>query len=322
MGLRVLTAASAVLLASLTGGTASQPVALTRVGNQVEVQVGGRTFATYHFDPSVAKPYFFPVKSAGGAIVTRGYPMTMEIGGDDRDEPHQRGMYFAHGDINGVDFWGEAAFPTWSDHGTSGFGRTVFRSVDEMANGDDVGVLQATFDLTTSAGSIGEETQRYRFSGDERSRTIDCTFTIRATAGALAIGDTKEGTFAIRVAKTLHPPSGRMVNADGTAGEKGIWGRRSSWVDYSGRVGDEALGVVIFDHPQNALPAYWHARAYGLLSANPFGLKQFSGDRRRDGRYVIPPGGSLVLRYRVLIHEGDARQADVAGTYRQFVAQE
>jgi hypothetical protein len=57
-----------------------------------------------------------------------------------------------------------------------------------------------------------------------------------------------------------------------------------------------------------------------LLAANPFGLRQFTGDRRRDGTYTIPTGGSLVLRYRVLIHHGNASQANVADAYRQLAA--
>ena len=114
-----------------------------------------------------------------------------------------------------------------------------------------------------------------------------------------------------------------MVNADGASGEKGIWGKRSDWVDYYGRVADEDVGVAIFDHPRNLrAPTYWHARAYGLLAANPFGLKQFTGDRRQDGRYVIPAGGSLTFRYRVFIHHGGAPQAGVAEAYRQFATQQ
>jgi len=323
MGLRILTGGGAALIALSTSHAAPQPVELTRTGFQIEVRIGGEAFATYHFDPSIAKPYFFPLRSAHGTIVTRGYPMTTAIAGDDRDEPHQRAMYFAHGDINGFDFWGEAAFPTWSDHSVSTFGRTVFRTLDEITGGDDAGILQATFDLATPSGVIGEETQRYRFTGDEISRAIDCTFTIRATRAALTLGDTKEGTFAIRVATRLHPPSGRMVNAEGAVGEKRIWGKPSRWVDYSGRVADEDVGVAVFDHPQNErTPAYWHARAYGLLAANPFGVRQFTGGRNRDGSHVIPAGGSLDLRYRVLIHHGDAARADVAGAYRQWAARQ
>jgi hypothetical protein len=298
------------------------PVALTRSGYQVDVQVGGHPLTTYHFDPAVAKPYMSPVRSARGTIVTRGFPMSMDIAGEDHDEPHQRAMYFAHGDINGFDFWGEAAFPKWSDHPVSTFGRTVFRAVDDIQGGADGGHLQATFDLVAPTGTLGEETQSYRFEGDEQSRMIDCEFAIHATHGPIVMGDTKEGTFAVRVVKALDSPPGHMVNADGGSGEKAIWGKRSNWVDYYGRVAGEDVGLAIFDHPHNLrAPTYWHARAYGLLAANPFGLKPFTGDRRQDGRYEIPAGGSLVLRYGVFIHSGNPSQAGVAEAYRRFAEQ-
>src|ERR1700730_9212588 len=145
-----------------------EPVELTRNGNHVDVRIGGRPFTTYYFDPVVAKPYFFPLRSAHGTVVTRGFPMTPDIAGEDHDEPHQRAMYFAHGDINGLDFWGEAAFPTWSDHAASTFGRTVFRTLDDLQGGADAGRLQATFDLVAPTGPIAEEIQTYRFEGNEQ----------------------------------------------------------------------------------------------------------------------------------------------------------
>jgi Methane oxygenase PmoA len=87
-------------------------------------------------------------------------------------------------------------------------------------------------------------------------------------------------------------------------------------------VADEDVGVAVFDHPGNLrAPTYWHARAYGLLAANPFGVKQFTGDRRQSGKHLIPAGETLVFRYRVFIHHGDAVQTQVAEAYRQFAAQ-
>ena len=308
----------ALFAAGLSAAQAQEPVRLVRDGTQVDVLIAGRPFTTYHFDSAVAKPYLSPLRSARGTIVTRGFPMTPAVPGEDHDEPHQRAMYFAHGDINGFDFWGEAAFPRWSDHPASTFGRTVFRTLDEI----DGGRLRATFDLVTPAGTIAEETQTYEFRGDEQSRIIDCEFAIRANHGPVTIGDTKEGTFAIRVVKALDSPPGRMVNARGANGEKGIWGKRAEWVDYYGRVADEDVGIAVFDHPQNLrAPTYWHARAYGLLAANPFGVRPFTGDRHQNGKHVIPAGGALVLRYRVFIHHGDPLQGHVAEAYRQFAAQ-
>ena len=297
-----------------------ESVELRRQGDQIDILIGGRPFAIYSFDPAVAKPYLFPLRSAQGTVVTRGFPMVTDISGEDHDEPHQRAMYFAHGDINGFDFWGEAAFPRWSRHSRATFGRTVFRKLDEIRGRTESGTLQAQFDLLTSNGkAIAEETQAFTFRGDSDSRTIDCEVTIRAGNTPVKMGDTKEGTFAIRVVKALESPPGHMMNSNGAADEKTIWGKRADWVDYSGTVEGEDLGIAVFDNPRNFRhPTYWHARHYGLLAANPFGVREFTHDRHQDGSYTIPAGGVLVLRYRVFVHHGDYRQARVTEAYSRY----
>jgi len=296
------------------------PVELRREGDLIDIVIGGRPFATYYFDPAVAKPYVFPVRSAQGTVVTRSFPMVADAPGEDHDEPHQRAMYFAHGDINGFDFWGEAAFPRWSRHSRATFGRTVFRKLDEMSGGAEFGTVRAQFDLVTPDGQvIAEEIQAYTFRGDAQSRIIDCEFTIRASRGPVKMGDTKEGTFAIRLVKALEPPSGHMMNSTGGNDEKTIWGKQADWVDYSGTVEGEDVGVAVFDNPQNLRhPTYWHARHYGLLAANPFVVREFTHDRHEDGSYTIPTGGVLVLRYRVFVHHGDYRQARVVEAYSRY----
>jgi hypothetical protein len=306
-----------------TAAGAQEQVTLNRNGDRIDVRVGGRPFTTFYFDAAVAKPYFFPLRSAQETVVTRGFPMDPNIPGEDQDEPHQRAVYFAHGDVNGYDFWGEAAFPRWSRHPRATFGRTVFRKLDEMQGGPDSGILRVEFDLLTADGQvIVAETQAYTFRGDEQSRIIDCEFTINANHGPVKMGDTKEGTFAIRLVKALDSPPGRMVNSEGAMGEKAIWGKRANWVDYDGNVAGEDVGVAIFDSLTNLRhPTYWHARHYGLLAANPFGVKEFTHDRRQDGSYMIPEGGSLTLRYRVFIHHGDFQHAGVADAYRQYAAE-
>jgi len=230
-------------------------------------------------------------------------------------------MYFAHGDINGFDFWGEAAFPRWSRHSASTFGRTVFRKLDGMDTGPDSGTLRAEFDLVTPEGkAIAAEIQSYLFHGDKQSRTVDCETTIQANHGPVKMGDTKEGTFAIRVVKALESPPGHMVNSNGASGEKAIWGQSADWVDYYGKVEGEEVGIAVFDHTENFRhPTYWHARGYGLFAANPFGIKEFTHDRRQDGSYTVPANGSLTLRYRVFVHHGDYQEARVAEAYKQYV---
>ena len=312
----------AAAIAGAFGHSDAEPVDVIVHDTSVDIGIGGRPFTTFFFDRSVAKPYFHPLRSARGTVVTRGFPVVGNISGEDHDEPHQRPMYFAHGDINGFDFWGEAAYPKWSDHAASTFGRTVFRSIDEARGGADAGTLQATFDLVAPTSVLGREIQRYRISGDEQTRVIDCQFSIAAIDRPLVLGDTKEGTFAIRVVKALQSPPGHMVNADNATGEKNIWGKQSAWVDYYGRVGTEDVGVAILDHPDNLRsPTYWHARAYGLLAANPFGISYFARNRRQSGAYTIRPGTSLVLRYRVVIHHDDPVRAGIAEAYRSFAVE-
>ena len=180
--------------------------------------------------------------------------------------------------------------------------------------------MRATFDLVGPDGKpFAEEVQSYTFRGDEHSRVIDCEFIITANHGPVKMGDTKEGTFAIRVAPELNEPKVHMLNSNGKEGEKEIWGQRADWVDYSGTVEGEKLGIAIFDNPKNLRhPSTWHARGYGLFSVNPFGESYFYRDPKRDGSFTIEPGKSLTLRYRVLIHHGDARDAQVAKAYQDY----
>ena len=313
----------------LRGG---EPVDLKRRGNQVAVFVGGKPFATYYFGPEAPKPYLHPLRSAQGIAVTRGFPMRKDIPSEGTDHPHHRALYFAHGDVNGVDFWTEAAFEEKAPVQVGGKqyfaagglpkGRTVFRKLEKMKSRAESGTVRALFDLVGPDGkAIAQETQAYVFRGDASTRTIDCEFTVRALAVPVKMGDTKEGTFAIRVVKALEEPNVRMLNSEGAAGEKQIWGKRAKWVDYSGTVEGARLGIAIFDNPSNPKhPTYWHARGYGLFAVNPFGEHDFYNDPKRDGSITIPAGGSLTFRYRVFIHNGDAAEAKVADAYDRYAA--
>jgi Family of unknown function (DUF6807) len=313
-------------VARLHSASSHQAVELRRSGETIEILVGGQLFTTYHFEAAVAKPYFQPLRSAKGTVVTRDFPILNTIPPehlhDDSLEPHQRPMYFGHGNIDGVDFWGEAAFPNHSSD--SVFGRAVLRKIDDMEGGPDHGVLRASFNLVEPGGRvIAEEDQSYSIHGDENSRVIDCEFTLIASGGSdLVIGDTKEGTFGLRLAPELNAPPGHIVNSEGAQDRK-AWGQRADWVDYYGTVGGEAVGVAILDSPKSFRhPTYWHARPYGLAAANPFGIREFTNDPKQDGSWTVPQKKSLTFRYRVIIHHGDTSEAGIAAAYQQYAAEQ
>ena len=96
-----------------------------------------------------------------------------------------------------------------------------------------------------------------------------------------------------------------------------MWGKAADWHDYSGTVDGKRVGIAVFDHPKNAHRAAWHTRAYGLLAANPFGRDSFPGTKGKE-EAKLAKGEHLKLRYGLLIHAGDARQAKVAEHYAAF----
>jgi hypothetical protein len=301
---------------------------LQRAGSQIDISIDGRPFTTYYFDADVAKPYLMPLRTASGEILSRSFPVRNDVsmanprGG--AFEPHQRPLYFSHGDVDGLDFWEEPAFDQYMhDHGHQAYGHMAIISVEEASEQPDSAVIRARFSLNDPSNRvIGEETQLLVFRGGTQTRTIDCTFILHATNGPMDFGDTKEGTFGLRLGTALSGPSMHMLNSHGAQGEREIWGKPAEWVDYSGTISGKLVGVAVFDHPKSFRhPTTWHARAYGLLSANPFGVREFTRDPNQDGAWTVPEGKSLTFRYEVLIHEGEFPAARIQDEYQRFAAE-
>lgn len=316
-----LAAAALVGASSVCGAS----VALLRSGDKVDVVVDGQPFTTYYFGGETAKPYLMPLRTPSGAIVTRGFPVVNDVStGNPKGasfEPHQRPLYFGHGDMDGLDFWQESVFDKYyTDHGHQAYGHMLLKNLEKSEAGGDAPMIRARFTLNSPNNRvIGEETQSFSFGGDSQTRTIDCEFILYATNGPLDIGDTKEGTFAIRLAPELSGPHALMVNSSGAVGEKAIWGKPADWVSYSGTLAGKPVSVTVFDSPKSFRhPTTWHARAYGLFAANPFGVREFTSDRERDGSRAIPEGKSLTFRYRVMIREGNFDALQISDAYRQY----
>jgi hypothetical protein len=323
-----MTRSAAVLaLATACFALEPEPVELSRAENHIDVLIGGRPFTTFYFLPEVAKPYLMPLRTPSGVVLTRPYPAVNDVtGADIRDksfEPHQRPLYFAHGNVNGLDFWEEEEFaPYMRDHFRQPYGRMALKEIEQLSQGAAVATVRARFRLLDPGGrEIAEETQSFTFRGDARTRTIDCEFVILATEGPVVFGDSKEGTFAIRLNRDLSRPNDHMLNSLGQRGEPDIWGKPADWVSYSGAVGGKPVGIAVFDAPDSFHhPTTWMARAYGLFAANPFGLREFTRDTNRDGSWTVPEGQSIRFRYRVLLYDGEMTIEELAQAYARYAA--
>jgi hypothetical protein len=330
MLIRALSAA--LLLGGLSlifpGGVDAQ-VRLTRNGEQVDIVINGKPFTSFHFGSDAPKSYLHPLRSVNGTELTRGFPLEI-VPGEDHSDPHHRGLWFTHGDVNGVDLWTEGP----------GQGRIVLKTLGRLIGGAETGSLNAEFEWQDGVGKpLVEEDRTMSFTQVVSEYIIEFRATLRpAGVEKVTFGDTKNGSFAIRVSNALNERSekcptdcvGSMTNSEGGRGEKEIWGKRANWVDFSGEVDGQKWGIAMFDHPSNpGHPTAWHARGYGLLAANPFGAREFSGDKTQKGEskalppdgaggMTVQPGSSLTFRYRVLVHAGDAVTARLAEQYRKW----
>jgi hypothetical protein len=273
-----------------------------------EVSIDGKPFATFNFGEDANKPFLAPIRSASGKVVTRGFPMVKDVPGESRDHLHHRGLWFSYDDVNRVKFWEND--PSYT---RGAMGKIVVR---EARWNDGAGTLNAIIDWKDAKGTtLLVEDRDMTFSGDATLRTID--FRIALTAAVdVTLGDTKEGAFAIRLAEAFTEKKGmRMTNADGLVTMKNIWGKRSSWVDYSSELEGEKLGVAMLDHPSNPRhPTYWHARDYGLFALNPFGRSAFD-PKQEESLWKLAKGEKIEFRWRVVVHPGDASVADIYKSY-------
>ena len=305
-------------------------VQFTQHKDRISIEIDGKPYSNFYLSADGNKPYVYPLRTASGVVVTRHFPME-EFPGETKDHPHHRGMFFSHGDVNGFNFWAtEAAGPNSSKKAATPGGYAsrrasmALKKVVQLKNGSKSGTVQAFFEgLDPQRKPILTETRTITFYSDPKLRTIDYDIKIDALE-KLKFGDTKEGTFGIRLATSMTEDAklgGRMVNAEGKETEKEVWGKRSPWLDYSGPVDGQTVGVLVMDHPTNPRhPTYWHTRAYGLLGANIFGLHDFLNDKTQDGSLIVEPGQSVRFRYRVVIHPGDVHAIKAPALFKQFAA--
>jgi hypothetical protein len=268
-----------------------------REGDLVHVTIAGEPFVSWH-TAAEPRPFLFPVFGPGGVPMTRAFPIA-ERAGEQTDHPHHVSMWFAHGAVDGTDFW----------HGTARRERQVrFGGPEVIATATGVEVSCGYRWLVDDAIELCREERVLAFTEDAATgaRCIDVDITLRPVGAERRFGDTKEGTFAVRVHETLRvegkAATGHLLDSEGRV-DGAVWGKRARWIDDRGVVDGAPVGIALFDHPDNfAHPTWWHARTYGLLAANPFGVSDFEKKPKGTGDLVVPEGGELRLRYRVLLH--------------------
>ena len=286
----------------------------------VVVKIDGELFTEYLTEAGES-PALWPVIGPTGGAMTRSYPVGPREEGETDDHPHHQSIWFTHDEVNDANFWSDNR----NDRRDGSRAHVKHREFDAVESDGSTARIVARNDWMKGDTKLFEDERTIvcgvRANGD---RWIDFTITIKATEGDVTFGDTKEGTFAVRVADTMRleaKKGGRIVNSEGQT-DDAAWGMPAKWVDYTGPVDGQTVGVAILSHPESFRPnTRWHVRGYGLFAANPFGHKDFpKPELAKQGAVTIPKGDDLTLRYRVLLHRGGTDKAEMEKAFEEFAA--
>ncbi len=316
----------ALLLLSVSLARAQERVSFNRDDHakKTDVIVGGRIFTTLIYPDSLPKPVLFPINTANGTRITRGFPVT-PAPGDPTDHPHHIGLWLTYENVNGIDFWNNSS-AIRADQ-LSHYGSIRVDSGITVKAGDTGVLTYHAKWLTQSGQKLLDESTILKFQGDQHLRIID-RLTRLTAAVDVSFRDAKDGMLGIRVIPELQlpdtsqrsytdahgnvtvvkkagiAPTGNYLTSEGKTGND-AWGSRASWCKLFGKAGGDSVSITIIDHPGNPnYPTFWHARDYGLFAANPFGEKVFTNGRS-ELNFQLPAGQHVDLLYRVVITDGE-----------------
>jgi Methane oxygenase PmoA len=293
---------------------------------KVDVLIDGKVFTSYIYPDDLDKPVLYPVHTAKGTVVTRGFPRDPRPG-ERVDHPHHVGIWFNYGDVNNLDFWNNSYAIAANEKDK--YGTIRHQKIVKTENGKDKGTLIVQSHWIDSKGKIllNEETT-FVFTGTDNLRTIDRSTKLTAQKESVVFEESKEGLLGIRVDRAFEEPSSQpevftdasgnpttiaVLNNEGVNGvyrnsrgsKKGeVWGKRADWVSLSATKDSEPITIALIDNKKNmGYPAHWHARGYGLFAVNNLGSKSFIPT---DEEFIktLSPGETIEFNHRVLIQSG------------------
>lgn len=284
------------LLITFGNSFAQEKVTAEQIGDKIEFKVNGNLFTSYIFSVDEKYPFFFPVNGPSNASVT-----SMR----NANYPHHSSLFFGCDRVNGGNYWQEG-----------------------LERGQ---IISLRADILESGGekAIVENECIWRRPGADAPVKDKRTITVTAPSKNKFIIDfdiTMEMLLDVTILKTNHSlfsgrmdpdlaviNGGTMINAEGETGESGTFGKRSAWMDYSGKRMGGTEGMAILQHPSNAwFPSPWFTRDYGFFSPTPMYWPE------NDENILLKKGKKLNLRYRVIVHTGDYIEAKIADEFEKY----
>ena len=316
----ILAAAAAAPLTAASG----VEVKVNEAAKRVDVTIDGKPFTSYIWPTTLKKPVLYPLRTAKGTLVTRGFPLDPRPG-ERVDHPHHVGMWLNHGDVNGLDFWNNSDAIPAAD--APKMGTIYHQKVVDTKSGADQGELTVeTAWMTPDNKQLLKETTRFIFRGGADSRTIDRITTLTALDQKVVFKDSKEAFLGMRVTRALEQPAdkaevftdasgkatpvpvldntgvtGKYISSEGKEGDA-VWGTRGKWTMLGGTVEGEPV-----TSRSSIIRRTSATRPTGMRAATgcspPIRSATSSSTSRTSFDYTLEPGKSVTFKYRVLILE-------------------
>jgi len=304
--------------------------------NKVDVYFGDSYFTSYIYPDDMEKQVLYPIVTASGKEITRGYPIDPRPF-ERTDHPHHVGLWLNFGDVNGLDFWNNSfAVKPENKHR---YGSIKFKEIVETNPKTGTLVTNADWVNNDDEVLLNEKTT-FVFSEMNDVRTIDRTTELTAQK-QVTFTENKEGMLGLRMDRAFEEPAdkpGRFLDADGNVTEVpvlnnegvngvyrnaegltggDVWGKRSPWVALRAEKEGEPVTVVIFDHPENLnYPAWSHARGYGLFASNNFGGRAVDKSSK-PVKLELQPGEKVVFKHKLVIG-GDLTDEQISAMANTF----
>ncbi|MCG8306822.1 MAG: PmoA family protein [Cytophagales bacterium] len=285
-----------VLFALTAPCPAQSRVTAEKKGDKIEIRINGSLLTNYILSEHEKYPFFYPVNGPSKASVT-----SMR----NANYPHHSSLFFGCDRVNGGNYWQEGLLR----------GQIVPLRADIMETGGEKVVIENE-NIWKRPGAMApiKDLRTIKISApSEDLYQIDFDITMEMLVD-VTVQKTNHSLFSGRMDPDLAVTNGgTMVNAEGETGEKNTFGKRSAWMDYHGKRMGGIEGMAILQHPTNAwFPAPWFTRDYGFFSPTPMYWPE--NDKTTD----LKKGDTIKLRYRVLVHTGDHKEAKIAELFEKY----
>ncbi len=267
-------------------------------GKCVDVAAGGKPIFRYNHGTVAQFPdkpskydracYFHPLWAPCGETITGDYHP---------DHAHHRGLWFAwvKADAGAIkaNFW----------EIQEGRGKFVNKALTPIAGPVFAG-FTAHNDLVSGGKTILKETLTARaYAARSGPRLIDLDVRHEATDEDVVLGKLHYGGLGFR-GRDEWNEKGAIVDVLTSEGKtrKDANATKARWIDFTGRLGAEGWGgILAIEHPAN--PRYPNG-----VRVHP-SMAFFSTTLVQPDAYTIKKGEPLVLRYRLVIHDGKPDKA-------------